>query len=146
VGAETEKEKAMSDYLLDTNILIRYLRKTEGFRELVTSLAGDGWLCISAITRFEVVRGMHDREREATVALLNSLETLVVSAEIADAAGELLRTWRSHGRTFDDADALIAATAIQNGLALITTNAKHFPIPEMVVYQANDTGKLTLRE
>lgn len=136
----------MSDYLLDTNILIRYLRKTEGFNELITSLVADNWLCISAITRFEIIRGMHDREREATIILLNSLETLAISPEIADAAGELIRTWRRRGRTFDDADALIAATALHHGLALVTSNYRHFPMSDFVVFQANDEGKLTLRE
>ena len=136
----------MSDYLLDTSILIRYLRKTEGFKDLVTSLAGENWLCISAITRFEVVRGMHDREREATFDLLNSLETLAVSSEIADAAAEFLRAGRTRGRTFDDADALIAATALHHELALVTANAKHFPMSDIVVFEANDQGKLTLRE
>lgn len=136
----------MSEYLLDTNILIRYLRKTEGFNDLLSSLAAEDWLCISSITRFEVVRGMHDREREVTFALLNSLETLAVSAEIADMAGEFISTWRTRGRIFDDADALIAATAFHHGLALVTTNAKHFPMPDLVVFQANEKGKLTLRE
>jgi hypothetical protein len=146
VGAKNQKEEAMSDYLLDTNILIRYLRKTEGFRDLILSLVADSWLCISAITRFEVIRGMHEREHEATLTLLNSLETLVISAEIADMAGEFLRRWRSRGRTFDDADALIAATAFHHELALVTTNAKHFPMPDLVVFQADDKGKLTLKE
>lgn len=136
----------MSDYLLDTNILIRYLRKIEGFKDLVTSLAAENWLCISAITRFEVIRGMHDREREATFALLNSLETLAISSEIADAAAEFLRDGRTRGRTFDDADALIAATALHHELALVTSNARHFPISDVVVFQASDKGKLTLRE
>ena len=136
----------MSDYLLDTNILIRYLRKTEGFSDLLETLAADDWLHISSITRFEVVRGMHEREHESTFAILNSLETLVVSAEIADMAGEIIRAWRARGRTFDDADALVAATALHHGLALVTTNAKHFPMPNLVVFQVNDKGKLTLRE
>jgi predicted nucleic acid-binding protein len=81
-----------------------------------------------------------------TIVLLNSLETLAVSAEIADAAGEIIRTWRSHGKTFDDADALIAATALHHELALVTSNARHFPMPELVVFEVNDKGKLTLRE
>jgi len=136
----------MSDYLLDTNILIRYLRKTEGFSDLLASLATDDWLCISAITRFEVVRGMRDREVEITYGLLNSFETLIVSVEVADMAGELIRSWRARGRVFDDADALIAATALHHRLALVTTNARHFPMPDLVVFQANDKGKLALRE
>jgi predicted nucleic acid-binding protein len=136
----------MSDYLLDTNILILYLRKTPGYYELLDTLAADDTLYISAITRLEIIRGMRDREREATFDILDSLETIEISIEIADKAGELIRTWRTQGVVLEDADALIAATALEHGLALVTTNAKHFSMPDLVVYQADNLGKLTLRE
>ncbi|MCQ3937528.1 MAG: hypothetical protein DPW18_10845 [Chloroflexi bacterium] len=136
----------MSDYLLDTNILILYLRKTPGYLELLDTLAADDTLYISAITRLEIIRGMRDREREATFDVLDSLETIEISIEIADKAGELIRTWRTQGVVLEDADALIAATALEHGLALVTTNAKHFSMPDLVVYQADEQGKLSLRD
>ncbi len=136
----------MTDYLLDTNILIQFLRKTTGFLDLLTSLAGDDALNISVVTRLEVIRGMQEREGEATYHLLDSFETIAVSLEIADKAGELIRAWSKLGMTLEDMDALIAATALHHGLALVTTNAKHFPMPDLVVFQANDKGKLTLRK
>lgn len=136
----------MSDYLLDTNILILYLRKTEGYYELLDTLAADDTLFISAITRLEIIRGMRDREREATLNILDSLETIEISINVADKAGELIRTWRTKGIVLEDADALIAATALEHGLGLVTTNAKHFPMPDLVVYQADKQGKLTLRD
>lgn len=136
----------MSDYLLDTNILILFLRRNEGYYELLDTLAVDDTLFISAITRLEIIRGMRDREREATFNVLDSLETIEISIEVTDKAGELIRTWRTKGVVLEDADALIAATALSHGLALVTTNAKHFPMPDLVVYQADQKGKLTLRE
>ena len=136
----------MTDYLLDTNILIQFLRKTTGFLDLLTSLAGDDVLYVSVVTRLEVIRGMQEREREATFHLLDSFETLAVSLEIADKAGELIRTWRKQGVTLEDMDALIAASALHHELAVVTTNAKHFPMNDLVVFQASDKGKLTLRE
>ena len=136
----------MTDYLLDTNILIQFLRKTTGFLDLLTSLAGDDVLYVSVVTRLEVIRGMQEREREATFHLLDSFETLAVSLEIADKAGELIRTWRKQGVTLEDMDALIAASALHHELALVTTNAKHFPMNNLVVFQASDKGKLMLRE
>jgi len=136
----------MSDYLLDTNILILCFRKTEGYRELLDTLAKDDTLYISAITRLEIVRGMRDHEKKDTFNLLDSLETIDVTIEIADRAGELIRQWRTKGIILGDADAVIAATALNHGLALVTTNEKHFPMPDLVVYQADEHGKLTLRE
>ena len=136
----------MTDFLLDTNILIRCLRKTEGYNQLLATLAASDWLTISAMTRFEIIRGMRDHERDATFNLLNSMETLVVSADIADAAGEIVRTGRTKGFSHEDADAIIAATAIQQNLALVTTNAKHFSMHNLVVYEADKVGNITLRE
>jgi predicted nucleic acid-binding protein len=136
----------MSDYLLDTHILILCFRSTAGYRELLDSLAIDDVLYISAITRLEIVRGMKDRERQATFNLLDSVETIDVTIVVADMAGELIRSWRAKGMIVGEADAIIAATALQFGLSLVTTNAKHFPMPDLVVYQADKHGKLTLRE
>lgn len=136
----------MSDYLLDTNILILYLRKTAGYYELLDTLAADDALYISAITRLEIIRGMRDREREATFDILDSLETIEINIEIADKAGELISTWRTKGVVLEDADALIAASALEHDLALVTTNSKHFPMPDLVVYQADSQGRLTLRK
>ncbi len=95
------------------------------------------------MTRFEVLRGMRDRERESTFNLLNSFEALDVTSEIADQAGELIRSWRSRGITLGDADAIIAATALQHGLVLVTTNPKHFPMPDLLIFQADEQGKLS---
>lgn len=136
----------MTDYLLDTNILIRYLRKSHGYDILLSSLAESDWLCISVMTRFEVVRGLRDHEREATFELLDSLESLHISAELADAAGEMVRLGRKRDFTIGEADAIIAATALHHNLALVTTNAKHFSMHNLVVYEADETGSLTLRE
>lgn len=133
----------MSDYLLDTNILIHYYRKEKGYRDLVHGLERDGELCISAVTRIEIVRGMRDHERESTFQLLNSMETIAVTSEIADSTGEIVRAWKAKGFTLGDADAIIAATALQHGLALVTTNPKHFPIPDLVIFQADEQGKLS---
>lgn len=136
----------MSDNLLDTNILVRYLRKTPGYLELLRTIGARGWTYISVMTRLEIVRGMQERERKETFDLLDSLETIPMTAEIADSAGELIRSWRVRGITLGDADAIIAASALQEGLPLVTTNAKHFPMPDLVVYQADELGRLKLRE
>jgi len=136
----------MSDYLLDTNILILCFRKAEGYLELLDTLAKDDTLYISAMTRLEIVRGMREHERKDTFNLLDSLDTIDITIGIADKAGDLIRLWRAKGIILGDADAIIAATALNHGLALVTTNEKHFPMPDLVVYRADKYGKLTLRE
>lgn len=136
----------MSDYLLDSGILIRHLRDRRGYPELVDRLTDEAEACISAITRLEIVRGMQERERRETFDLLDSLETIPMTSEIADLAGELIRSWRARGAILGDADAVITASALHKNLALVTTNAHHFPMKELTLYQADEEGHLALRE
>lgn len=133
----------MSDYVLDSGILIRHLRDQRGYPELVDRLTDKADVYISAMTRLEVVRGMRDREHADTFNLIDSLETISITGEVADMAGELIRSWRTRGITLSDADAIIAATALQHGLVLVTTNPKHFPMPELVILQADEQGNLS---
>jgi len=136
----------MTDYLLDSGILIRHLRDYKGYPELVDRLTDEADIYISVMTRFEIVRGMRDHEQDATFALLESLDTIALSNDIADKAAEIVREARLQGITFDEADAIIAATAMLHNLALVTTNAKHFSMHNLIVFEADDKGKLTLRE
>ncbi|MFZ5923345.1 MAG: type II toxin-antitoxin system VapC family toxin [Chloroflexota bacterium] len=136
----------MSDHILDSNILIRYLRKVSGYKDLLGEIERKGWTYISAMTRLEILRGMLERERQDTSALLNSLETVPITSEIADLAGEMIRSWRGRGVILSDADAVIAATAIHHGLTLVTTNPRHFPMPELDLQIADDMGNLAPRQ
>jgi predicted nucleic acid-binding protein len=131
------------DYLFDSGIPILHLRNQSGYSIMTDRLAEEADIYVSAMTRFEVMRGMRDRERESTFELLNSFEALDVTSEIADQAGELIRSWRKHGITLGDADAIIAATALFHGLALVTTNPKHFPMPELIIFKADEQGNLS---
>jgi predicted nucleic acid-binding protein len=132
----------MSEYLLDSSILIRYLRRLPGYHEMLRRMAVETSFMISAITRLEIVRGMREQEREVTYEMLDSLETIPVSSKIADAAGELIQSYRAKGIALGDADAIIAASAMHADAALVTTNARHFPMPELVIYQADEEGGL----
>lgn len=133
----------MSEYLLDTNILIRYLRRTPGYREMLQQIARENTLSISAITRLEIVRGMRKHEGEITFGLLNSFETIPISAEIADAAGGLIQFYQASGITLGTADAIIAATGLYRSMTFITANEKHFPMPALAILQPDEEGHLT---
>lgn len=133
----------MPAYLLDTGILIRHLRNRAGYRDLVQRLNRDGDLYISAFTRVEVLRGMRDHERERTFTLLDSFATQIIDRATADQAGEWLRSWQARGIILGGPDAVIAASALQAGAALVTTNARHFPMPELAVFAVDESGQIT---
>jgi toxin FitB len=102
----------MSGVLLDTGVLIDHIR---GHRRLEMETSA-----VSVVTRAELFAG-REREEPAVEALLGRLSELEVSVDIARRAG---RIRRSTG--LDLADALIAATALEHGLAVMTRNRRHF--------------------
>jgi predicted nucleic acid-binding protein len=132
----------MQAYLLDSGILVRHLRKRTGYAELIRHLNQAGDLYISVFTRVEVLRGMREHEREHTVALLDSFFTQVIDRATADQAGEWIRAWQTRGITLGGPEAVIAASALQAGAALVTTNASHFPMPELTVLSVDEDGQM----
>lgn len=133
----------MTAHLLDTGVLIRHLRGYPAYAALLRRLAQDGSLLVSAFTRVEVLQGMRDHERQATVALLDALLTIPLDREGADVAGEWLRAYRSQGITLSGPDAVIAAAALVSGASLVTTNPRHFPMSELQVIAVDEEGRVT---
>ena len=125
----------MPDYLLDSCVLIRHLRRHQPTTDLLTTLAMEGQVGIATISRLEIVEGMREHERERTMRLLDSLICYPLDAAIADLAGEYIRRYRAKGIILDKPDAIIGATAVHHGLVLVTYNPKHFPMPELQLYQ-----------
>ena len=124
----------MSDYLLDTNILIYQLWGNQKVITLLTELANDGDFYISAAVRTEILAGMRPHEEAKTLDLLKNLISLPVDNPIADRAGRLLYQYVRRGIKLSLPDVLIAATALEHTLTLVTTNAKHFPMPELTLH------------
>jgi predicted nucleic acid-binding protein len=86
---------------------------------------------------------MRDHERERTFALLDSFVTQVIDRATADQAGEWLRSWQTRGIILGGPDVVIAASALQVGAALVTTNARHFPMPELIILSVDERGQIT---
>lgn len=114
--------------LVDTSVLIDYLRGHTGASKVLDGARGQGSLHASEITRLEVLAGMRPSEEEATRSLLDVMVWHPVDAEVAEVAGELGRQWLPSHRSIDSADLAIAATAIRLGAELLTCNVRHFPM------------------
>jgi predicted nucleic acid-binding protein len=125
----------VSTYLADTSVLIDVLRGVPDRVERLKRLVEAGHvLACSAITVAELFAGMRPKERASTVGLLDSLEHFDVTRPIAERAGLLRSEWAKKGRTLSIPDLLIAATAISQGLILITDNARDFPMKELALH------------
>jgi len=110
----TEPEpRGASDILLDTGALIDDMR---GYRHLEVR----SHMSVSVVTRTELYGG-HERNEPAVEALLGRMSELEVDRNIARMAG---RIQRNNGLKM--ADALIAATALEHRLPLMTRNRRHF--------------------
>lgn len=116
--------------LVDTSVLIDYLRGHSGGAELLEHERAGAPLHASEITRMEVLAGMRPDEEDRTRSLLSTLIWHPVDSEAAEEAGALGRLWLPGHRHIDGADLVIAATAIRFGSRLLTLNVRHFPMFE----------------
>ena len=118
----------MSGVLIDTTVVIDLLRGYGPAHEYVLRL--DAVPAASEITRIEVLRGVRSGERRLTDRLLSTFQWFPVDEAIARRASDLGRRTRASHRGLATADLVIAATALEHGLALATLNIRHFPMFE----------------
>ena len=110
--------------LVDTDVLIWHLR---GYPQATRRLDELGTLTLSAVTYLEILQGM--RNKAELVAVKKMLQhraatLLPVSDTITRRAIELMESLAlNHGLQMGDA--LIAATAIEHQLPVLTANVKH---------------------
>ena len=121
-------------YLLDSGLLIRHLRGRPEAVRLLRGLGKRERLAIAAVSRLEVHAGMREHERYKTQKLLSRFATLEMGADIADRAGDYIQGYRSRGVALSVPDAIIAATAIQHNLTLVTFNPRDFPMPGLSLF------------
>ena len=114
-------------YLLDSDVLIDYTRQSRTAAEYIETLSGRA---ISHVTTMELLVGARDKRE---VAYLDQLFTELTIVPLSDPIGrrayDLLKTYaKSHGlHVFDS---LIAATALEERMTLVTKNRKHFSMIE----------------
>ena len=126
-------------FLVDTDILIDYLRDREDAAQAIEPRLAESFL--SVMTVAELYQGVRDgKERIRLGQTLSAFTILTITSEIAEKAGLWSREFRkSHGCGL--ADCLIAATADNHGLVLMSLNAKHFPMLKGVETPYRKQGK-----
>jgi tRNA(fMet)-specific endonuclease VapC len=121
----------MKSTLVDTDILIHFLRGRREAKDFLSLLLDRSQIHCSSITVAEIFAGIRPGEEEKTRALVDNLEVLDVTREIAEKAGQYRRTIRSQTLELDDC--LIAATAFIHRSVLATGNGKHYPMRDIDV-------------
>ena len=121
--------------LIDTDVLIWFLRGQRSARDAIAECPS---VELSAVTYMELVQGVRDKEElrmlRQTIRL-NEWRVLPLTEDISYRATMYVENYSlSDGVRL--ADALIAASAVQAGLVLLTANSRHYGcIPDLALEQ-----------
>lgn len=129
----------MRRYLLDTGVLAAYLRGRSGAVALVEPWAQAGEAATNIVVYGEIVeylKGMSDPEYARHLNLLRGmLQSRVYLLPLTFATLEhyatLRRAMRPSTGLIGDIDTLIAATALEYGLEVVTTDSDYARVPNL---------------
>ncbi len=126
--------------LLDTDIVseIMKARHAQILRRAATYLRQNSHFFISAMTRYEVLRGLKAKRATTRLATFETWcqvhQVLPITDDVLELASDLYAGLHQSGRLIGDNDPIIAATALHHGLAVATRNVAHFGrIPGLMV-------------
>ncbi len=120
----------MSSYLLDTSVIIEYLRGKQHTVDLINDLPGE--TSSSVICLSELYEGIyHSRQPKKNKKIIHDFfrglnEVHNLTAQIAERFGQIRAKLRQKGQMIEDLDIFIAATCLEHGSILVTRNKKHF--------------------
>ncbi|NTU46030.1 type II toxin-antitoxin system VapC family toxin [Candidatus Roizmanbacteria bacterium] len=118
--------------VVDTNIIIDYLRGGTAWEEFLTHADPKAELYLSTLVVFELFSGKITIKTEVAKkihAFLSYFEKVDVTEKIAERAGKI---YRDISCNLDVPDYIVAATALEMNAAVLTLNKKHFSqIPEL---------------
>ena len=111
--------------LVDTDVLIWHLR---GYAQATRRLDRLESFALSAVTYMELLQGMRDKTELAAVKKMLELRAarIVPLTEVTTQQAIALMESLTLSHGLQMGDALIAATALEHQLILLTGNVKHF--------------------
>jgi tRNA(fMet)-specific endonuclease VapC len=122
----------MDAALLDTDILNEVLKQknVQVVAHASAYLQSHRQFAISALSRYEVIRGLKDANATTQLSRFTTFcqNTLIlpITTAILDQAADRWVEARRGGHPRSDADLIIAATALEHDLVLVTGNTPHF--------------------
>lgn len=129
----------MKTYLVDTSVIIDYLRGKKKTVDLIDNIEGplaSSYVCLAEL--FEGVYRANNKEhvKEAVMDFFSSLTIFGLNVEIAEKFGQIRAELKTKGLLLEDLDIFIAATCIVYDLEVITYNKKHFShVPDLKIYE-----------
>lgn len=129
----------MKNVIVDTDIISYFFRSEKKVVEKINNhILNGGSIYLCAVTFYELKNGLIYKDSKN---MLDKLQTFVEVHNVlplthkgADISARIYSDLRKSGVTIGHTDILIAGTAIENDLILITNNTKHFsPISELEI-------------
>jgi predicted nucleic acid-binding protein len=117
-------------YILDSDILIYFLKGEKEVIEKVLSLQNDE-LYITIINYTELLYGIYNsnkisQNREKLLPFLDNFKILQFDKNASEIFAKLKAILNKQGKIIADMDLMIASIAISNKAILYTNNLKHF--------------------
>ncbi len=121
----------MKKALIDTNIISAFMRGNQQIQHRFAEyLQNHETLTISVITFYELLRGIKalssGKKVESFLEFMSVCDIYSIDSNIAEQAADIYDALRKNGELVEDADILIASTAITRGKTVITDNLAHF--------------------
>jgi predicted nucleic acid-binding protein len=113
--------------LIDTSIIIEFLRKDKKQKSYLWKLKEENICFISSITTFELLSGAKtDKHIEDITKIRKWIESIPLDDEIAEFAASIFQDLKKRHQIIEYRDIFIAATAKFHNLSIATLNTKHF--------------------
>ena len=121
----------MKEVLLDTDTLSLFLRNVpKVMMEANNYLKFHKGFTFSVITNFEILRGLKIKNATQQITKFGLIRLqsreLQLTDSVVNRAADIYADLYKRGLLILDADILIAATALENNLAVVTNNESHF--------------------
>ena len=120
-------------FLIDTSVIVNFLRGKQGSDILWREISGKGDLFISIITKAELLYGTYrsgdpDAEKKKVLDLISdfSIGVAPLNDDTIDLYANIKARLKKAGKRLDEFDLLIGATAVASRSVLVTDNQKHF--------------------
>jgi len=110
--------------LVDTDIIIDYLKGVKSARDLFRSEAVDIYCSILSRKELLLMQGLREAEKKRITELLSKIKVLRIDSDIHSKYMQLLTVYGESQTSM--VDYVIAATAWAKNLPLMTRNKKHF--------------------
>ena len=121
----------MTGYTIDTNVVAAHLKKNLLVTQRMRQAEAAGYpVMLNAVSYYETRRGLLFAGAQKQLAAFEQLwrvqGIVMIDQAALDKAANIYADLRVAGQLIEDADILMAATALVNDLALATNNTAHF--------------------